>query len=171
MSMFLDNLKIGEMVKIKGPAGPVLYYGQGRFNIHGYNINVNQVSMVAGGTGITPMYQLAKAIVQDPEDKTLIKLVYSNHTVEDILLRKELDELIKSSNGQFEVWHTLSTPPKKEWKFGVGRISEHMFSQHLFPPGEHATIALACGPPMMVEGASFPDLEKLGYPADTIFEF
>ncbi len=81
---YLDTLKNGDAVKIKGPAGPVLYFGNGRFHIHGFSVNVKQISMIAGGTGITPMYQLAKAIVKDPKDKTQIKLVYSNHTEEDV---------------------------------------------------------------------------------------
>ena len=49
--------------------------------------------MIAGGTGITPMYQVAKALLQDHEEYTTINLIYANVTEEDILLRKELDEL------------------------------------------------------------------------------
>ena len=49
--------------------------------------------MLAGGTGITPMYQVAKALLQDPEEYTTISLIYANVTEDDILLKKELDEL------------------------------------------------------------------------------
>jgi NAD(P)H-flavin reductase len=34
--------------------------------------------MVAGGTGITPMYQLIRAIFNNPNEKTKVTLVYGN---------------------------------------------------------------------------------------------
>ncbi len=34
--------------------------------------------MVAGGTGITPMLQIASAILKDPKDNTKIKLLFAN---------------------------------------------------------------------------------------------
>lgn len=40
--------------------------------------------MIAGGTGITPMYQIIKASVQDPEDKTQLRLIYANVNQDDI---------------------------------------------------------------------------------------
>lgn len=49
--------------------------------------------MIAGGTGITPMYQVAKALLQDQEEYTTISLIYANVTEEDILLKEELDKL------------------------------------------------------------------------------
>ena len=49
--------------------------------------------MIAGGTGITPMYQVTKALMTDPQEFTTISLVYANLTEDDILIKKELDEL------------------------------------------------------------------------------
>jgi len=49
--------------------------------------------MIAGGTGITPMYQVAKALMGDQQEHTSISLIYANVTADDILLKKELDEL------------------------------------------------------------------------------
>jgi cytochrome-b5 reductase len=46
--------------------------------------------MIAGGTGITPCYQIIKAVLNNPNDKTKVNLVYSNTTQEDILLKDEL---------------------------------------------------------------------------------
>jgi len=40
--------------------------------------------MIAGGTGITPMYQIIKASVQDPSDKTQLRLIYANVQKDDI---------------------------------------------------------------------------------------
>lgn len=52
--------------------------------------------MVAGGTGITPMLQVASALLQDPQEHTSISLVYANVTEDDILLRKDIDALSRT---------------------------------------------------------------------------
>ena len=36
--------------------------------------------MVAGGTGITPMYQIIQEVASDPKDKTELYLLYANKT-------------------------------------------------------------------------------------------
>jgi hypothetical protein len=50
--------------------------------------------MVAGGTGITPMYQLLPFLAKLASAGTQprVRMVFANHSVEDILLRDELDE-------------------------------------------------------------------------------
>lgn len=40
--------------------------------------------MIAGGSGITPMFQIIKASVKDKEDKTKLALVYANVDEDDI---------------------------------------------------------------------------------------
>ena len=51
--------------------------------------------MIAGGTGITPIMQLVRAVFRDPEDETCLSLLFANQTGEDILLRNELGEVQK----------------------------------------------------------------------------
>jgi len=169
MSQYLDGLKIGDTVKIKGPTGHVLYHGKGNFTINGNSMKVKRISMVAGGTGITPMYQLISSIVQDPGDKTQISLIFSNKTEEDILLRKELDEFAKQYKN-FKLWHTISRKAPEGWKYSVGRVNVHMFKEHLFPPSYDSVVFL-CGPPAMVEHGCVENLERLGYTEDDMIEF
>jgi cytochrome-b5 reductase len=40
--------------------------------------------MIAGGSGITPMFQIIKASVKDKEDKTKLALIYANVDEDDI---------------------------------------------------------------------------------------
>ena len=52
--------------------------------------------MLAGGTGITPMYQTARVILKDPKDATRLSLIYGNLSEKDILIKDLLDELTQS---------------------------------------------------------------------------
>ena len=66
--------------------------------------------MLAGGTGITPMYQVINAILKDPADSTDLSLVSANVGEDDILLRKELDTLA-ATHANFRVYYVLNNPP------------------------------------------------------------
>lgn len=59
--------------------------------------------MIAGGTGITPCYQVAAAILKDPSDTTRISLIFGNVSEDDILLRQELDDLAAQHPDRFKV--------------------------------------------------------------------
>lgn len=55
---------------------------------HKIYLAVIYAGMLAGGTGITPMFQVLNAILKNPKDHTCVTLLYGNLTQEDILLRK-----------------------------------------------------------------------------------
>ena len=57
--------------------------------------------MIAGGTGITPMLQVIRAILKNPRDTTKLYLIFANQTEEDILLRQELESL---QSDRFHLW-------------------------------------------------------------------
>jgi NAD(P)H-flavin reductase len=46
--------------------------------------------LIAGGTGITPCYQIIKAAIID---NVRINLIYANSSIEDILLKEELEKI------------------------------------------------------------------------------
>ena len=168
-SQYLDSLKIGDTIDVKGPVGHIAYEGKGRFLINGKPKFVRKIAMLAGGTGITPMYQVIRAIVSDPEDKTQIMLLYSNRTEKDIMLRKELDAW-QASHDNFKVCYTLTGAVSEDWKFTSGRISEAMVKKHL-PPGCNETLALLCGPAELIQLACLPNLLNHKYERSSCLEF
>lgn len=123
--------------------------------------------MLAGGTGITPMLQLIRAIIKDPTDETETSLLFANQTEKDILLRDELNEIAKAYPNKLKLWYTLDTSNEK-WPYSTGYISADMIEKHMFPPSSD-TIVLMCGPPPMINFACTPNLDKLGY--DTKLRF
>ncbi|OXA58452.1 NADH-cytochrome b5 reductase 2 [Folsomia candida] len=172
MSQFIHGLRVGTTLDVRGPTGRLLYYGQGKFStrpdkITDYSqpIAVAKVNMIAGGSGITPMLQIVRAILKDTSDLTSIALLFANKSTDDILCREELEEIRDKWPHRVKLWFTLDSPPSEGWKYGSGFITAEMIKSQLFPPSDN-TITLMCGPPPMIQYACNPNLDKLGYPAE-----
>ncbi|BFG19173.1 hypothetical protein CerSpe_054470 [Prunus speciosa] len=160
MSQHLDSLPIGAAIDIKGPLGHIEYTGRGHFLVNGKPKFAKKLAMLAGGTGITPIYQVAQAILKDPEDETEMYVVYANRTEEDILLREELDTWAKKYE-RFKVWYVVENG-REGWEYSVGFITDTIMREHL-PDGSDGSLALACGPPPMIKFAVQPNLLKMNY--------
>jgi len=173
MGTYFQNMKTGDKISIKGPTGQILYEGNGCFSIHDQTICCEQLSLIAGGSGITPIIQLIRAIIAHNEVKPKIKLLYSNKTEEDILLRHELDTLAEKYPDRFQVWYTVTRVDPKEmghWKYSIGRISTELMIRYLYPPTISSAV-FVCGPSGMIQSACFPGLISLGYDYGNMFEF
>lgn len=161
MSQHLDSLPIGSVLDVKGPLGHIEYTGRGNFLVHGKHRFAKRLAMLAGGTGITPIYQVVQAILKDPEDLTEMHVIYANRTEDDILLRDELDAWAHKHD-RFKVWYVVQESKRDGWEYSVGIMTESILKEHL-PHASQDTLALACGPPPMIQFAVQPNLEKLGY--------
>ncbi|KAH7541892.1 hypothetical protein FEM48_Zijuj02G0015500 [Ziziphus jujuba var. spinosa] len=140
MSHYFRELREGDYMAVKGPKGRFKYQPN----------QVRAFGMLAGGTGITPMFQacclVARAILENPSDKTNVRLIYANVTYEDILLK-----------------------PPEGWEGGIGFVSKEMIQTHCPAPASDIQI-LRCGPPPMNK-AMAAHLESLGYSAPMLFQF
>ena len=80
---------------------------------------------------------------------------------------------------RLHLWFTLEQPPTADasstgssssnsgpWVYSQGFITVDMMAQHLLPAGE-GSLALMCGPPVMLEQVVMPGLAQLGFKADT----
>ncbi|XP_023015885.2 NADH-cytochrome b5 reductase 3 isoform X1 [Leptinotarsa decemlineata] len=167
MSQYVESLKIGDKIDIRGPSGRIQYNGHGKFSIKKLRkdppvtMNVKRVNLIAGGVGITPILQLVRHIMKDPTDKTECALLFANQSEDDILLRNEIEEVACVFPNRFKFWYTLDRPAEG-WKYSTGFINEDMLRDHLFPPSDE-TIILMCGPPPMINFACLPNLEKIGH--------
>jgi nitrate reductase (NAD(P)H) len=169
MSNILDCLRPGEEIEVKGPSGEIRYIGQGKFMIDDKEYQFRNVSLVLGGSGITPGYQLISRILRAKEqgleeDKTNIKVVDANKTEDDILLRDEFDRLAEDHPDQFQITHVLSHPNDK-WTEEKGHVTKEILRKYAFGP-EKGNLALLCGPPAMIKKAVLPALQDIGYKED-----
>ncbi|KAG2350566.1 NADH-cytochrome b5 reductase [Suillus weaverae] len=152
ISRYVSLLKIGDKVRIRGPKGAFKYTP----------ILSREIGMIAGGTGITPMLQIVRAALKNPEDKTRLSLIYANVNLEDILLKKELDALASAHPKRFQVYYVLNNPPQG-WNGGTGFVSKDQIEKHM-PSSNHDIKVLMCGPPPMIT-AMKKHLAELNYPA------
>lgn len=175
MSQYLNSMELGDFIDVRGPNGLLVYDGKGNFLIRPdkktdpVQTNIKKLGLIAGGTGITPMLQLVRQILKDPEDKTEVSLLFANQTENDILLRPELEDIAADKKNQFKLWYTLDKPPA-DWKYSSGFVSDTMIKEHL-PPPDDDTLILMCGPPPMINFACLPNLDKLGYSASQRFAY
>jgi cytochrome-b5 reductase len=170
MSQYLDWLKIGDKIDVKGPLGKFAYKGKGTYERKvgpaWVPNTVKHFGMVCGGTGITPMYQVIQDILKHPEDKTQVSLIFANVTEDDILLRSELEKLAKT-HSNFKVFFTLDKP-SEGWTGGSGFVTAEMMKEHL--PGPEDSLLMFCGPPPMMNALE-NNSKKLGFPESGYFIF
>ncbi|KAJ5164001.1 Riboflavin synthase-like beta-barrel [Penicillium coprophilum] len=139
ISKYLTELKIGDNMKVRGPKGAMVYTPN----------MCRHIGMISGGTGITPMLQVIKAIIRNRprnggNDTTKVDLIFANVNPEDILLKDQLEALEKEDDG-FRVYYVLNNPPEG-WTGGVGFVTPDMIKERLPAPAADVKIFL-CGPP------------------------
>lgn len=174
MSQHLNDMDIGDSIDVRGPNGHLTYLGKGKFKITDSSkppkfMDCKQLGMIAGGTGITPMLQIIKAILKDNDDDTKMSLLFANQTEDDILLREELEKVEKENPDQFSLWYTLDRPTEN-WKYSKGFVNDKMIDEHL-PKAKERSVVLMCGPPPMIKFACIPNLEKLEFQENQYFAF
>jgi len=170
VSKYFDRLKVGDAVDLKGPIPKI-------------EIKPNmkkELVMIAGGTGITPMFQVARKILADPNDKTQITLVFANNEEKDILLKDQLNAL-QAKHENFTVRHVI-WKPTGQWRGLTGLVSADIIKR--FVPAPNAdTLVMVCGPPPFmksISGEKTKDfqqgevaglLKEYGYSSQNVFKF
>lgn len=172
MSTHMHDMVPGQRLDFKGPLPKYAWTP----NKH------EHIALVAGGTGVTPMYQLCRAIFNNPDDKTKVTLVFGNVTEEDILLKHEFQELENTYPQRFRAFYTLDNPPK-EWVGNKGYITKELLKTVLPDPKSNNIKVFVCGPPPLYKAISGPKvspkdqgeltgyLAELGYNKDQVYKF
>lgn len=137
------------------------------------------ISMLVGGTGITPMFQALHAILGDPKSDTKAVMLYGSRVSSDILGKEILDSWEEKSD-RLKVVHVLSDEPDDSNYVGEkGYISKDLIEKNFPPPQDKSNIIFICGPPAMYDALTGPRAEKdlsgllkeMGYSADQVYKF
>lgn len=172
MSKHIAQLQPGDQLLAKGPISKI-------------EIKPNfkkQIGMIAGGTGLTPMYQIIHKILTDPSDKTEISLVFANVSEKDIPFKYELDSLA-SRHPNFKIHYIVDKKSSSSsWKGSEGYVTADLIKKHMPAPSDD-NLVLVCGPPgfmKLISGDKAKDysqgplsglLEELGYNEKQVFKF
>lgn len=171
MGQYLDALDIGAKVEVSGPTGHLNYDRPGHIVAKRprktLEYSVKKLNMVAGGTGITPMYQVIQHIIANQEDSTQTSMLFGNLSINDILLHNELKK-VNEVDG-CKVHFTLDKAPETGWDGSQGYVTGQMISEHLFEPSED-TVTLLCGPGPMCMAVK-KTMIGMGYKKESILSF
>ncbi|GAA2034960.1 ferredoxin reductase [Agromyces tropicus] len=144
VSPFLvDVLQAGDMLEVHGPLGaffvwrPVAEGGSPR-----------PVQLIAGGSGIVPLYAIAQAHA-DADDPTPFRLLYAVRTPDDVYFGDELAALAAAS-APLAIDHVYSRRTPEGWPVPAGRITREALEGFAIPAGERP-IVYVCGSTGFVE--------------------
>lgn len=146
VSKYFTTLKPGDYLEFKGPMGEFIYE----------DVQTTQLGLIAGGSGITPILEVLNEYMSNSDKLEKVGLIYANETVNDILLKEELDSM-ELKYPQFHVRYIVHYPPsedgiclkgKNTWSGGIGYITKADMEQHL-PECADDHRLLICGPPEM----------------------
>ena len=135
-------LKEGDTLDVAGP--------EGRFVLEVDASNQKDYLAIAAGSGITPVISMIKAVLQNEKDSRFV-LIYGSKSGEKTIFKNELDELVDSSNGRFQVQFVYSQIISDKALFG--RIDAKLVKKHLknkFSGWNFDTYFL-CGPEEMID--------------------
>jgi ring-1,2-phenylacetyl-CoA epoxidase subunit PaaE len=140
------DLKIGDEIEIMPP--------NGRFLVDTEKQKGQNFALFAAGSGITPMFSIAKELLAKDEDAQ-VTLIYGNKGFESIIFRDEIEALKNLHVDRFTVHHVLSRETLGP-ALNKGRISKdkcaEFFSKLLRL--EDFDQFYVCGPEEMIHAVS-----------------
>jgi len=150
----LANREVGEIIGFRGPYGNI-------FPLESWE--KKSLLFIAGGIALPPLRCVIWNALDWRERFKDITIIYGARTVADLVYKYELEEW--SKRGDLKLITTVDpggeTP---DWKGEIGFVPTVLEKAS---PSSENTIALVCGPPIMIK-LTLPVLAKLGFkPEDT----
>ncbi|CAM3721316.1 FAD-binding oxidoreductase [Tsukamurella ocularis] len=146
----VETLAVGDEVEIQGPLG--------RYFIWRPDKHAGPVQLIAGGSGVVPLFPMAEAN-ENADKPNPVRLLYSVRTSEDVMFGAELQAL---RHTDVRVIHTREETPERP----AGRLTRDEFAGLVVPPTESGDLYI-CGPTVFVETVA-NWATGLGYPAQSI---
>ncbi len=136
------EVRIGDRFEIRGPIGGHFVWLASM---------TEPLFLVAGGSGVAPLMAMLRHRAL-AGNKSPALLLYSSRSFEDIIYRKELEQLAAKNDG-LKVVHTLTRQQPAGWTGEKKRIDREMLERVGFSPKHHPRIFI-CGPTQLVESAA-----------------
>ena len=152
-----DNLKIGDALEVTAPSGQFFLTPEPSHQKH--------YVMIAGGSGVTPIYSMIGTILKF-EPKSKITFLYANRTDDSIIFKEKFENWEKQYATQLEIKYFFSEEenPKNAIKGYITRVSlEELVNEY----GKKQLDFYLCGPEIMTSKL-IDDLAYLGVPKEKV---
>ncbi len=135
------KLKTGDHIELGKPAG--------NFFVETNKQNQKSYTLIAAGSGITPIISILKTILNDEPNST-VNLFYGNKSPELTIFKNKIDELITQFNNNLNV-HYIYSKTKGESRFHSGRLEGRKLKKLFkkFAPAHSCDEIFICGPQEM----------------------
>ena len=145
------TVRPGDRVAVQGPFGRFSYV---------LHQEERDLVFIAGGIGITPIMSMLRHMKKTRADINAV-LLYGNVAEQDIVFRKELEEIAAAGAPRLTVVHVLAKSVEA-WKGERGFVNAETIRKYV--PGDLAGKAFyLCGPPPMM-AALIGSLSTMGVP-------
>lgn len=149
----LHEIEVGQAIGVRGPYG------------NGFPIDLfkgKDVLFIGGGIGLAPVRSMISYCIENRDDFGKLNIIYGARSPEDLCFKEDL----------FENWpkvkdtevHVTVDKGDDSWKGNVGFVPA--FLEEINPTPEN-TIALTCGPPIMIKFV-LQSLAKMGFAPEQI---
>lgn len=155
VSPFLvHEVRPGDQLELHGPLGAFFVWRPGESD--------RPVQLVAGGSGVVPLYAMAAAHGA-ADDTTPFRLLYSARTPADVFFA---DELAALAGPAFSLDLVYTREAPDGWPDAVGRLTRETLAARALPAAERPRVYV-CGSTGFVESVA-RWLQDLGHPAAAI---
>lgn len=171
VSKFLQSRQAGDVLCVSGPFCK-------RRNV--FN-EFKTVLMIAGGTGVTPMYQLLRHSILSGVNTTDYTLLFLNKTDKDIFLQEDLEHLRSKSDGRLHITYVLSEGTNTNKHYINGLLTKDLLLKIV--NNKVFEFVYICGPPSLYDsfsGQKTPSkeqgrlsgiLKEIGYIENNVYKF
>jgi NAD(P)H-flavin reductase len=154
VSEAITRLSPGDWVGVRGP------FGRGHFPLH--RMKGRDILLLAGGIGLAPLRGLIHFIRDNRADFDRFSLVCGARTPSEILFRSEIDQW--AADSEMTLYLTVDEADA-DWDGRTGVVTDPLKEIEIDPD---ATLAAACGPPVMFRFIAMALLKK-SLPQDRIY--
>lgn len=152
-----EHIKVGDTLEVTAPSG--------QFYLNPEPANRKHYVMIAGGSGITPIYSMIGTILKF-EPKSKITLLYANRTSDSIIFKEKFEQWTNEFSTQIEVKHFLSAEENPQNAIS-GYITRISIEEILNKYSKNKVDFYLCGPEIMTNKL-IEDLQYLGISKENV---